>query len=465
MYETIIKHGKQNDVWINDQNRRRRTLKAIDFYNTDMWIYLKHRINKMYPTTGDKVLRYGETYPLTTRVIDGVSVLFQNPVVLDIDKDTLVDDFNLMIKTSKFQSVMNKVNHYVNLTFKVGVMPVYRDGIIDLDIITGDKCFVYQDKLNPTKATDVFVQIDALDQTPSIEEGHIGNLYVRWTNEVQSIVEIDTESGNIIKEYNAEVNPYGVIPITWFSDSISTSTFWPEKRNSLIETNEWVNVDQTNINMVISFQSYSTLVIVGSDDDSKQDIQWGPQALIEFKGDNYSGTTPTADYITPDPKLEQMQKALEQKKVDAATSFGLSANAYRSDTSQASSGYSLKLMNENLIKKLQSSRAPYTASILELLKLMMNVWSYHSTTKVFPEDTIITVNFPEITYDASPLETAQINAIRLSQGLVSPVMLLMEADQDLSRELAQELYIQIQADKRLAVTNGVAKLTDAVLNT
>lgn len=68
--------------------------------------------------------RYASTYPLTQRVIDDTSILFQNPMLVDIDKENLEDEFTTMLTDSMFHATLDKVNHFVNLTYKVGVMPV-----------------------------------------------------------------------------------------------------------------------------------------------------------------------------------------------------------------------------------------------------------------------------------------------------------------------------------------------------
>jgi len=120
----LIVEQKKTSIWQEDLKRRRGVLKAIDFYENNQEYYLDHLLETIYPATHTKVARYAETYPLTQRVIDDTSILFQDQALVDIDKENLLQEFNDMLTDSMFHATLDKVNHYVNLTYKVGVMPV-----------------------------------------------------------------------------------------------------------------------------------------------------------------------------------------------------------------------------------------------------------------------------------------------------------------------------------------------------
>jgi len=458
--DNMILEQKRTSIWQDDLKRRRDVLKSLDYYSNNQEYYLDNLLSIIYPVTHTKVARYAETYPLTQRVIDDTSILFQDPVLVQIDKDNLFDEFTDMLESSMFNAILDKVNKFVNLTYKLGVMPVYRDGVVELDIITGDKCFVYQDINNPTKITDLFIHISGLEQTPSSRADHRIDQYIRWNNETQSTVNVDIANGKILSETNIELNPYGKIPIIWFTNDLQINNFWPEKNNPIIESNGWINVDTTNLNLMYSFQAYSTLVIIGMDDKAIKDIEWGPQALLAMKSDPATETQPSANYINPSPKLSEYEMAIANKKVDAAQAAGLSAQAYKKDNTSFSSGYMLKLSNETLLKRVKSDRQYYVAPIKSLLSLMMITWSMNNTAKSFPEDTEIRLNYSEITYDSSPIEKAQMNVILLSQGLTSAVEIIMQEDPDITEDEAILQLKKYQEHKTLINDSTTNRLTN-----
>lgn len=217
----------------------------------------------------------------------------------------------------------------------------------------------------------------------------------------------------------------------------------------MVPANEWINIDQTNLSMMYSFQAYSTLVIVGMDDKTLKSIEWGPQSLLAMKADPTSDVQPTADYINPSPKLSEYETAIANKKVDAAQAAGLSAQAYKKDNTTLNSGYQLKLSNETLLKRVKSDRQYYIMPIRDLLELMMVTWSLNNTAKTFPEDTEIILNYAEIVFDSSPEEEARLNTILLAAGLTSNVEILMKKDPDITEEDAIEKLKKFQEHKRL----------------
>ena len=59
----------------------------------------------------------------------------------------------------------------------------------------------------------MFVHISGVEQTPSSKAEHRLDQYIRWTDETQSIVNVDIANGKIISEKDIVDNPYKVIPV------------------------------------------------------------------------------------------------------------------------------------------------------------------------------------------------------------------------------------------------------------
>ena len=151
-----------------------------------------------------------------------------------------------------------------------------------------------------------------------------------------------------------------------------------------------------------------------------------------------------AEYITPDPKLTKIWEIINEVKLQTARSMGISSES--SKDVQYESGYKLKLSKQGVVNFNIQQRNYYRPSIKTLIRLMMHVWNNGSTSKQFPnpDDVIVNVDFGEVQFENNPLETEQLRALKIANGTWSPIMSIMEDNQDLTEEQAIEVYEDIQ---------------------
>ncbi|MBT3303214.1 MAG: hypothetical protein HN952_06260 [Candidatus Cloacimonetes bacterium] len=438
----VVELEKLQAKWGDDLNRRFDVAKRLDYYHNNQTHYLKKAIKKAYPKTAEEMLdKYEYTYPLTKRILDDISILFQTPLKLTIDNENLEKKFNEIINDTKFNSIMVKVNLLVNLTDKVGIIPVWRDGL-ELDIITADNCFVLQDPENPTKIKELFYQIGILENSPTKAETVA--TYVRWTNETQSIVDVDDTGGNIQNERDIVPNRFGIIPVVWFENDITTNTFWHNKTNHIIETNEIVNCELTNFRYMMAFQAFSTLVTVGIDETAS--IPFGASYNLKLPFDPAETKTPDAKYITPNPKLKEVWEVINNIILGAAQSVGISADSYLKVNSSFNSGYQLKLSKQDIINRTMGERPFYRPKIKDLINLMLELYTQNSD-KNFT-NAQITVDFGELTFDANPKEKQELRAMELANGTKNEIDFIIEDNPDLTRDEAIEHYKKLQDEKK-----------------
>ena len=257
MNEVLL--AKRNDKWEADINRRLDVEKSKDYYYDKQEGYLLAVLEENYPNSYKDMKPFCDYLNLTKSVTDQLSVLFESPPEVSLEKEgKLAVNFNDMVLESKLYPTLQKVNKYVNLTRKVGVMPHY-DGKTSLEIITADKVFVEQDPMIPTKANAVWVQIGIVTDTP--HESDQVNKYIRWTAQTQQVIIVDNQSGLIKETLKENPNPYGRIPIVWFTDDIEEDSFWFDSENYIVEKNEIFNQDLTALRFGATLQSFSTLVL------------------------------------------------------------------------------------------------------------------------------------------------------------------------------------------------------------
>jgi len=440
---------KQEAKWKADTARRNEVSQWIDFYNNKQEHYLKGNLNENYPKSATDMYKYIMTYPLTQRIIDDISMLFKNGIEVTLEKEKLNEILQDILHSVMFQPVMDTVNSLVNLCHKVGVIPQWRDGL-ELDILTPDKCFVIQDEDNPTKISELYYQIGIIVDTPSVSERV--DEYVRWTPESQSIVEV--QDGKMANERDIIQNRFGKIPVTFFVNDLNVDTFWHEKGQPVVEANKVVNQELTNYRLMLAYQSFSTLVAVGLDEEAK--IPFGPQFSLKLPFDPTDQKTPDAKYITPSPALDKVWGVINDIILHTAQSVGLSAESFQRKASSFSSGYQLKLSKQDIINKTAQDRQYYRPAIIDLVQNIMRLYTWEGD-KTFPENQDIYVDFGEIEFETSPKEREELRAMQLSNGTASVIDFIMEDNPDLSREQAVERYKEIEADKGKYVIGGLAE--------
>ena len=441
----VVEQKKLQAKWNSDIARRNEVSRRINYYENNQRDYLLYALKKAYPKSAkDMVNKFEFCYPLTSRILDDVSILFEEPLKTSIDKEPLEELYSEIIEKSLLNAIMQKVNTYVNLTDKVGVIPMWKDDQVELVILTADNCFVVQDPEDPTKIKELYYQIGIITDTPTKAETVVS--YIKWTPEIQSIVDVDNASGSLDNERDIEDNKFGEIPVVWFENDITINTFWHTKTNHIVETNEIVNLELTNFRYILAFQAFSTLVEVGSEDEVSEKTL-APSFSLKLPFDPATNRQPDAKYITPNPKMDTIWGVISDIIVGAAQSVGISAEAYRKENSTINSGYQLRLSKTDILKKTMSDRPYYRYKLKKLIELMLLLYTQNNQSKTF-DGVNIKVDFGELKYDQSPEEKERVRAMRLANGTANEIDFIVEDNPDLSRDEAVEHYKQLQDEKK-----------------
>lgn len=440
--------AKREAKWNDDKERRANVARDKDYYYNNQLTYLKAEIKANYPnsknnTTGHDFFPFIDVINLTENVTDQLSVLFEVPadIKLDKDSDVLQTNFEQMLEDAKMNPVLQKINKYTNLTKKVGCMPHFDDGIVTLEIITADKVFIEQDEDLPTKAKAVWVQIGISENTAQTADKI--NTYLRWTAESQQKIEINNDTGLIIEKYEEVDNPYKRIPIVWFTSDIEEDSFWFDSTNILVDKNEIFNQDLTALRYGSSLQSFPTLVLEGFEGDG--DIKMGVQRPLKIPANDMGEAKGKVYYIHPNTDLSKIYDYIDKRVIHFINSLGISASSYRSDNSSYSSGYQLKLSKLDVIKKNIADRVYYTKPIKDLCQLMMECYTMNSS-KRFPEKMDIIVDYGEMVFDEDPMQVQQINTIKLANNLTSIPRILRKENPDLTEEESEKLANKIKEE-------------------
>ena len=447
MISTLLTQAKINQ----DIQRRKDAAKAIDFYNYQQKVYMEDEIARIYPATYTDVKEYIRCNNLTQSIIDDIAILFQNPIKVDIDgTDQQKKLLSAILLKSEFWTKMLASDKYADLTNKVGIAVHWHpiDKRVVLDIITPDKCFVIQDKHDPTKASKVYYQINELSNTPTATPVII---HACWTAEEYYEVEVYANyTEGKVTEGSRIPNPYNRIPIVWLSKFPEANDFWPGSGYPLIDTNINVNLRETNLDLALDFQTFSTLVTSGL--NSSEPLTVGLQRRIDLPVNAQDGNAQgSAEYITPNPKLTEVAQIIESRKIEIARQNGLSAEAYNRDTSNYTSGYQLRLSKQDVLNDNELKKEIYKPSVIQLVHNMLDCYSFNSTGTIFAPDIEITVEFPPVKFETSQTEQRQLDIIDLSNGLRSRTEIIMR-DRNCTLEQATAIIKEIDAEKALNIS-------------
>lgn len=430
----LIEQQQLQSKWKQNKNRMQHIRKLIDYYYNNQSEYVQDQLNKIFQNNAMKNLI--KTYPITERIINDISVMFQDRPVITIQKglkaqQQLLDN---ILEDSKFYSVLVTINRLVNLTGKLAVIPKYYNGRILFDIITADRCFVKQVQNFPTQIEQLYYWI-----SPSFNSNIVSrtNRWVRITQTTVSEVEIDSY-GNIRKETDIQPNPFGMKLITWFQKQYQYDSFFPDRQQPIVNMNQFYNIHKTFQTVALLYQSYSTLVTKGLSTDAN--IPFGPQQVLSLPTNPLvGGDQSDAKYISPDTNFDALYKFTDMLQEMAVVYAGLSSDAYK-NTSQFQSGWQLELSKLDIINQNKMEQPFYRQSIIELVKMMCKVFSYNDPQKQFKQNLRIIIDFAQLKIKNNPADDWLVWQKQLMHNIITQIDIIKIKNPDLTDTQAEQLY-------------------------
>ncbi|RKZ98975.1 MAG: hypothetical protein DRQ46_00430 [Gammaproteobacteria bacterium] len=416
---TLIQNGKRLAKWRHNIERQLDIAERIAFLDNRQKDFLYADLRLIFPETYAQMVNFALCLPTTQEIIEEISMIFQEPPTITLpDDEELEENLDQMLKKSRLGIVLNDVNKLVNLTNMVGVMPVYRDGRVDLDVLTGDNLFVTQSDADPTQAEAVYYQYGIVEDSPTKAESICK--YVKLTADTVSFVEINAHTGEIANETDVEYHGYNQIPIAWFTNTVQTNTFWPTKDCPVVECNRKQNIVATDKMLALNM-TVPTYYQTTSQESTDSGTVIGRLGVINLPME-YGGGQASCGYVQPDWTIDKMDAAIEEMKVVVGLAYGINPDTLRSKGGSAfSSGYQMRLAQQTLMNRINKEKWFYLESIEELIRLMM-ACSTMNNDKSFSnaESMRILVDLAPITFDESPIDTLDYLERLVMANIISP---------------------------------------------
>ena len=442
----------------DEKARMRSAAVAIDFYNGRQYEHMQTVAAYLYPQTWQDIAKYISCSDLTKGVINQKSILFASPpeVELDTENEALKLKYKEILEQAEFHKRLIATDRMAELTGKVGLTLHWHsvDKRVVIDILTPDKTVVIADEQDPTKAAIVYFMIGN-DTDPRLATPL--NIYGKWTAESYSVVELNSNFKEVKTVKPPIKNIYGEIPVVWFSPDIEVDSFWVDRGYPLIEGNINVNLRESNLDLALDHQSFSTMVTLGL--GSTKDVITGVTRRLDLPSDELSKVPPSAYYITPDAKLAEVAGIIQNKKISIAKEGGLSADAFNQDASNISSGYQLRLTQQQNEENNELKKVIYRPGIMKFLRFMAQCYSAENDTVRIPDDTGIYFNYMSRPGLQNPQEQATLQILKINAGLMSQADALRENNPDLTQEEAIEEVKRIKKEQQ-EINGGIKPMTD-----
>jgi hypothetical protein len=339
--------------------------------------------------------------------------------------------YKQLLESSAFNAKMKQAHRYTKLLKTILLRPVWRSDSLQLDILTGNILDVVTgdspDQLEKVLITDYGTS----EKFENIE-------YSLWTAEEWQRLDY---RGNPIE---SKTNPYGVLPFLPVFDYIPpSSTFWLPGLDALISLQEAINLKLSDLLYLIKMQSFGVGYIKGSEGGN---IHVDPGTLVQLGNDPNS----EIGFESQKAQIEQVVEAIDKLLKWACVSHGLSAGSMSTEPVDQS-GISKSWDSRELAENRKDDIELWRSYEKQLFMIVRTVYNQHTTGQKISESATLSIDFADPEKHSMNLqEQTQADDLRITQGVLSPVDILLRDNPDFQhdREKALAHLIRIREEIR-----------------
>ena len=414
---------------LSTTERKTETAKRLNFYYDDQLTQLTTQLEALFadPSNMIKV-----ELNIVKKIIKSLAQTYRDRPIRNIEgagKDKEI--YKKITEDCALDVKMKQVSRLVKLCKTILVKVVFRQGKIDLDILTGNILDVVTGD-SPQELKEVLV-------TDYGDSGRLEEVeYSYWTPE--SFQRLDYQ-GRAIKDAK---NPYHVLPfITIFDYAPTGSDFWLQGGADLISLQEAVNIKLTDLIYLIQQQSFGVGYIKGGSPGGGS-VKVDPGTLVELRENGEIG------FVSQEAKINDVVNAIDKIVKWAAVSNGLSADAMMTEPREESGV--AKLVGNRELDELRSDDVAlfrvYERQLFDLVRIVNNV---HSRDKL-SKDAAMLIDFADIESSVDPETQSKAWDLQLNQGVISQVDIALKLNKDLrTREDALAYLMKVKEETRALI--------------
>jgi hypothetical protein len=258
---------------------------------------------------------------------------------------------------------------------------------------------------------------------------------------------LDTQGNKNAPEGNeGKSNPYNRLPIAILRMK-DCSDFWGEGLWDLVNANQEICEQVTNLAYVAKAQAHGQLVILDPTNSFQKDIQTGVDHPIRIHSYE-QGQNPDVKYINANAALVPIQNLIDWYIKTAQMVKGLSPQQYSLESSVASG--TSKVVDASEIEEIrkndQNIIVPFESDLFDVTR---TVYNHHNPNNKIDEKAVFSINFQEQKVLENQNDKNAKMKFQLDNNLTSIVRLIKEDNPGMSDEEAEKEFKKIVAEKRM----------------
>lgn len=423
--DTIAKIFK-GAIYKDTQARKDDIEKRLAYYHDDQGAYTLALMSKYFKD----VSKFDPAFVnVTKKVVNRLAQTYTRPPKREIEgteQDQAI--FSEIAKTSKLSAKMKIASRYAKLLKTIILRPVFRNGKMDLDILTGD---ILDVTWGDTPEDLRSVQITHYPVNGKAEE----ITYSLWTPETVSTLDYRGQSIETVD------NPYHVLPFIPIWDRCPTANeFWLPGGDDLISAQEAINTRLTDLQYVLRMQGFGVGYTKGRENSGPLEI--GPGTMVELPLEREA----EIGYVNTKAPIKDTLEAIRFIIEQTFIANGLSSSSFQ-EKAVRESGVSKIVSNQELDELRQDDIELFRGYEQQLFEMERLVWNVHNTGRKIGPQARLKIDFYDPKPAIDPKQQAEAWEKQMSLGVISSVDIAMEKNPDLkTREDAMAYLLKIQME-------------------
>jgi len=421
----------------DSQNRKNDVVQRLSYYTDQQEDYIIEALKKHH---ADYTAFTPVFFNVVRKIVNSLSMVYLQDcqrLILGTEQDKVI--FNEIVESSNLNLKMKTASRYCQLLKTIILRPVWRQGKLDLDIITGDILDVSCGDSPEILESVLVTHYPINGQFKEIE-------YSLWS--ATNYTRLDYK-GNPI---HSEPNPYEVVPFVPVWASYPTSgSFWVSGGDDLISVQSTINQKLTDLMLVLEYQGFGVPVQKGMPSGGSR-TQIGPNVAIEIENPEGSFT-----FEKTNAPIQGILNSIDFLVKNLAVSNGLSVESISTKPSQ-NSGVARLAGNRELQELRKDQISLFGRYERQLFNMFRIVWNAHNPDRKISDNAVIKLDFFDPTPVMSPDKQAELWEKELEMGTISRTDILMLKNPDLSKEDAQRKLEEIKMENstfNLSPSQGV----------
>ena len=425
----IVKEALQGAGISANAARKDAIAKRLDYYCDQQIDHLAAALSKRFSKPEKLTPAF---INVVRKVTDRLAMTYCEPASRAIEGSQQNQDIFAEISQQCALDVkLKQASRLAKLCKTILVRPVWRNGAMDLDLLTGNILDVETgDSPEELKA----VLVTHFGQTNRVEEIE----YSLWT--ALSVARLDYRGRTL----DRQAHPYRVLPFLPCWDSPPTDSFWLPGGDDLVTLQEAINNQLTGLLYTCDMQGFGVgwVKSSGARQNLARSLEVGPGSMVQLD------STGDLGYAATNAPISEILGVIDSLIKWAAVSNGLPASSLSTDPTEES-GVSKLVSNSELQEKRRDDIALWRSYEHRLFDLIRIVWNVHNPGRKIGDKATLKIDFADSKPVVSAKERTENWEKLLGLGVITQVDIALERNPDLkTRENALAYLLALQQENQ-----------------